>query len=524
MKRVRSDDSSVAARACKLEEFVLQQAVANKSFAVWIKAQPGGVSLASGVQDYRDYVAALKRRYLGDSGQVLTFGSGDCGQLAHGIDEDRDLMVKFPRKVLSLADKHVIGISCGGLHNAVFTSSGAVYTWGCNDDGSLGRDGVEHEALRVTTGGLENEVVVGVACGDGQTMCVTVKGVVYGWGCFKDKEGKKFFNPSPDDPKAKVKKQQDTPIVISGLPKDSKVLELACGSAHNLALCANGSVYSWGLGESGELGRPVGELKFPPDDEGEQEYDLKTISEQHIAPRSMLLEGGQKGGGGGDVRGCVAIGTGAFHSIVAVVVNTDDPKAATGCSSLAYSTGLNNYGQLGLGDTNNRSLLCEISALRNVGLRAVRGGMHHSLALAASGQVLAFGRGDSGQIGIESLSEKGGGEAGAYVSTPVLVPMPKNAGHVTGVSAGSNHNLAVTAQGAVYSWGYGDMLALGHGAGAKSSSDEDAAVGCLDEPAPKLIDLAKVKDAKLLGPGAELAVALVCGGGQHSALVASEIR
>jgi alpha-tubulin suppressor-like RCC1 family protein len=36
-------------------------------------------------------------------------------------------------------DKKVCGIACGGIHNAVYTESGQVYTWGCSDDGSLGR-------------------------------------------------------------------------------------------------------------------------------------------------------------------------------------------------------------------------------------------------------------------------------------------------------------------------------------------------------------------------------------------------
>lgn len=41
--------------------------------------------------------------------------------------------------VICLSDKKVCGIACGGLHNAVFTETGQVYTWGCGDDGSLGR-------------------------------------------------------------------------------------------------------------------------------------------------------------------------------------------------------------------------------------------------------------------------------------------------------------------------------------------------------------------------------------------------
>jgi hypothetical protein len=53
-------------------------------------------------QDYVDHVTSLEDRYLRTYGEVLTFGSGDCGQLAHGIEEDNDLMVKYPRVVYSL--------------------------------------------------------------------------------------------------------------------------------------------------------------------------------------------------------------------------------------------------------------------------------------------------------------------------------------------------------------------------------------------------------------------------------------
>ena len=58
--------------------------------------------LTEGAQDYVDYVTQLEERYLKAYGEVLTFGSGDCGQLAHGVTEDEDLMVRFPRIVYSL--------------------------------------------------------------------------------------------------------------------------------------------------------------------------------------------------------------------------------------------------------------------------------------------------------------------------------------------------------------------------------------------------------------------------------------
>lgn len=60
-------------------------------------AQDPSACLATGAQDYLNYITSLESRYMREQGLVLTFGSGDCGQLAHGTDLDEDLMVKFPR-------------------------------------------------------------------------------------------------------------------------------------------------------------------------------------------------------------------------------------------------------------------------------------------------------------------------------------------------------------------------------------------------------------------------------------------
>lgn len=106
---------------------------------------------------------------------MLTFGSGDCGQLAHGVEEYEDMEVAFPRIVYSLRDKKVCGIACGGIHNAVYTESGQVYTWGCGDDGPLGRPGPEGMPGLVEA--LANETIIRVACGDAQTLAVSTKGV-----------------------------------------------------------------------------------------------------------------------------------------------------------------------------------------------------------------------------------------------------------------------------------------------------------------------------------------------------------
>jgi hypothetical protein len=113
-----------AQRSDKKEQFAKHLITLNKSFHSWLKDQVAAdpcADLAEGFQvrnlcntvlnhvlcqmvwkDYVDFACSLEDRYLRSYGEVLTFGSGDCGQLAHGIDRDEDLMVKYPRIVYSL--------------------------------------------------------------------------------------------------------------------------------------------------------------------------------------------------------------------------------------------------------------------------------------------------------------------------------------------------------------------------------------------------------------------------------------
>ncbi len=39
---------------------------------------------------------------------------------------------------------------CGGMHTVAIVPSGAVYTWGCNDEGALGRPGTEDKPMFVS--------------------------------------------------------------------------------------------------------------------------------------------------------------------------------------------------------------------------------------------------------------------------------------------------------------------------------------------------------------------------------------
>jgi len=81
--------------------------------------------------------------------------------------------------------------------------------------------------------------------------------------------------------------------------------------------------------------------------------------------------------------------------------------------------------------------------------------------------------------------------------------------NVVQVSCGANHNFAITSKGSVYTWGYGDLYALGHGVDK-------------DEYRPRKLDVKRgMKDGE---KPAEIRVHQAAGGGQHSALLCTMIK
>uniref|UniRef100_A0A182SBR7 Regulator of chromosome condensation n=1 Tax=Anopheles maculatus TaxID=74869 RepID=A0A182SBR7_9DIPT len=114
------------------------------------------------------------------SGNVLACGQGEMGQLGMG----EDIMEKTrPAIVEGLSD--VVQISAGGMHNLCLTRHGTVYSFGCNDEGALGRDtsqeGSEFEPKLIELPGL----CVKISAGDSHSACLLNDGRVYAWGSFR---------------------------------------------------------------------------------------------------------------------------------------------------------------------------------------------------------------------------------------------------------------------------------------------------------------------------------------------------
>ena len=121
-------------------------------------------------------------------------------------------------------------------------------------------------------------------------------------------------------------------------------------------------------------------------------------------------------------------------------------------SQTLYAWGYNGFGQLGLGDLENRKVAVRVPT--PVPVYRVAAGADHTLALALAdlSSVYAWGSNNSGQIGQPTITG-----ADAYSSSPVKIPL---GGVVTNIAAGGFHSLAVV-DGGVRGWGYNAKGQLG---------------------------------------------------------------
>eukprot|EP00966_Prymnesium_polylepis_P038185 885317-Prymnesium_polylepis.1 len=73
-------------------------------------------------------------------------------------------------------------IACGAAHTAMLTKDGQLYTWGANQHGQCGREGVHQAATPGPVHVLATHRLTAVACGGGHTLALTDQGRLYGFG------------------------------------------------------------------------------------------------------------------------------------------------------------------------------------------------------------------------------------------------------------------------------------------------------------------------------------------------------
>lgn len=224
---------------------------------------------------------------------------------------------------------------------------------------------------------------------------------------------------------------QKTPRQVPNL---KKVIKLAAGAQHVLALTSAGSIFTWGCGDRGQLGRRLlGRLNRP----------TGLVPGQCALPKNI-----------------VDIGTGLYHSFA---IRRDGK---------VYAWGANNYGQpghtRGAGHTDaGVPYPTEVRIFRNhAQLTFILGGRDHSIAVTEQGQCLAWGRINQKALGILLKDIPPSKTIYGAHSEPLILKEPTViqgiSGKVVHATAGGNHSIAVTEEGEAYSWGLNAQNRAGH--------------------------------------------------------------
>lgn len=158
-----------------------------------------------------------------------------------------------------------------------------------------------------------------------------------------------------------------------------------------------------------------------------------------------------------------------------------------------YVTGLNDKGQLGLGDMDTRRFFAVVPPMRGIGIVYVTSGTDMTFAITQEHDVYVWGGGGVGRTGINpNIKKRGKAAKEMNWLEPIIVP--EMAGEeCSAVVVGSSHCMAVGRGGDCFVWGDNESGQLGLG------NFENKKVMCINNTFPS--------------------VAQICAGSNHSAVL-----
>lgn len=312
-----------------------------------------------------------------------------------------------------------------------------------------------------------------VSAGSGFTLALGWLGAVFAWGkCTHGSLGHGNLI------------RQRTPKLIAAL-RGVRVEVVAAGEHHACAASREGVLWVWGSAEEGRLG-------LPAVTRGREPVPIGWLCDGVHAQPGHGREGGGWAGrvdGAAGVRappeadsrvsgaacGCDRNARPPTLATIRALASSNHTLAATSAGCL-FSWG--RRGALGHGGSGASPQ--RVSALSGVRIVSVAASPSHSLAVTAQGWLFSFGSGESGQLGHCDWE-------------PQPVPsrvMSLAAVVVTAVACGDYCSFALSAEGAVYSWGLSPSLGHGqHGAAH------------VEEPAPRRVEALRAERVAAIAAG-----------------------
>ncbi|KAJ9540574.1 LOW QUALITY PROTEIN: hypothetical protein OSB04_027080 [Centaurea solstitialis] len=375
-------------RQCKEQNLRIPKQLPPELFGCPAGANSRWLDVACG----REHTAAVA-----SDGSLFTWGANEFGQLGDGTETSR----KLPRKLKQLQTELVISVACGAHCTAAIAeprendgtiSTRRLWVWGQNQGSNY---------PRLFWGAFSpNTMIRQVSCGAVHVVALSEDGLLQSWG----------YNEYGQLGRGVTCEGLQKARVINAYAKfldeaPIKITQVSCGEYHSAAISEDGEVYTWGLGNMGQLGH----------------YSLQSGDKELIPRRVVALNGiFVKDVASGGVHTCAVTTKGGL-----------------------YAWGGGQAGQLGLGpQTGVFSCVAGESGgiFRNIpvlvlpfGVKHVACGHCHTLVTTRDGRIHGWGYNSYGQAANQKCT---------YAWYPS--PVDWCVGEVRKLAAGGGHSAVLT--------------------------------------------------------------------------------
>ena len=293
-------------------------------------------------------------------------------------------------------------LSCGGLYTAAIKTDGTLWTWGRNSNGQLGDNTTVHKSspVQVTGGGTNwKQVSSGF-----HTAAIKTDGTLWTWG--QNNYGQLGDNTI-------VSKSTPVQVTMGGLA-NTNWKQVACGQYYTAAIKTDGTLWTWGQNNYGQLGIGM----------------LSAVGKGNSSPI-------QVSGGGTNWK---QVSCGYYHT---EAIKTD---------GTLWACGRNDYGQLG--DNSSGTKLSPVQTSSYTTWKSVICGNYHTVGVKTDGTLWVWGRNDYGQLGINIISA-------AFKGNSLPIQTVSGGTDWKQVSCGGYFTIAIKTDGTLWTWGYNSTGNLG---------------------------------------------------------------
>ena len=304
-----------------------------------------------------------------------------------------------------------IKISCG-MNHIFLIKDDEMYAWGSNAYGQLGlspgRDSTNRNSPQkfiLETGSSIKSKSKSISCGEYHTIALTEKNECYAWGC----------NGNSQLGLGNIGNYWSSPQKLN----ISNIRSVSSGGFHTVAMTIKSNkCYVWGYNYQGQLGLGDNKTYGTP-------IELSLIN-------------------------VLSISCGRFHTVALVSLCESESGFISSNENQIYIWGDNTFGQLGLGDNDDRNIPHKLN-LCNHCIISVSCGCMHTMALTINGILYSWGSNCYGQLGLGNFDDQ-------YL--PQQISLQES---IISISCGPSHTCILTKNGKLYGWGCNNLGQLGLG-------------------------------------------------------------